>query len=293
MFEKRLVKGVKSVMAEPFSVSMCVYGKDDPEWFRIAVDSILAQSVKPDEVVLVVDGPVPAELDQRIAACEAMSCFKVIRLEKNMGHGAARRIGLENCTHGLVALMDADDISVPDRFEKQLAVFAEDSRLSVLGGQISEFISDTSNIVGYRVVPETYEEIREYLQVRCPVNQVTAMFRKGDVMKAGGYLDWYCNEDYYLWVRMHLKGMKFRNTPEVLVNVRVNENMYQRRGGWKYFLSEAKLQTFMLKKRAIGPGTYLMNVLKRFVVQVILPNRLRGWVFQKFARENHEGNGKI
>ena len=103
-----------------FSVSMCVYWKDDPEWFKTAVDSILHQTCEPDEVVLVVDGPVPDELGTVINEYEKNPVFKVIRLAENQGHGNARRIGLENCTNELVALMDADDISVPERFAKQL-----------------------------------------------------------------------------------------------------------------------------------------------------------------------------
>lgn len=272
-------------MAESFSVSMCVYGKDNPEWFQIAVESILQQSVKPSEVVLVVDGPVPEELDRIISAYERMDIFKVIRLEKNMGHGVARRIGLENCSHELVALMDADDISTPQRFEKQLAEFARKPDVSVIGGIISEFIDEDTASVGCRVVPENHEEICTYLKVRCPMNQVTVMFRKSDVLKAGGYLDWYCNEDYYLWIRMYLEGMRFSNIPEVLVNVRINEEMYQRRGGWKYFSSEAKLQNYMLTKRVIDPAIYFMNIMKRLIIQVLLPNRMRSWVFRNFARK--------
>ena len=272
-------------MAASFSVSMCVYGKDDPEWFRTAVDSILNQSVKPTEVVLVVDGPVPEKLERTIREYEAAHCFKVIWLPENVGHGGARRTGLEHCSYDLVALMDADDISVPDRFEKQLLEFERNPGLSVSGGIISEFCGDPENVVGVRKVPSGHHEIMSYMKVRCPMNQMTVMFHKPDVIRAGGYQDWYCNEDYYLWIRMYLQGMRFGNIPEVLVNVRVGEEMYQRRGGWKYFTSEWKLQNYMLQNRVIGPVTYLLNVLKRFVVQVLLTNKLRGWAFKKFARE--------
>lgn len=267
-----------------FSVAMCVYGGDDPEWFQTAVESILNQTVPPDEVVLVVDGPVPEQLDGVIARYEARTDFRVIRLAENQGHGNARRISLARCAHELVALMDADDISVPDRFERQLAVFAEKANMSVVGGNIAEFIHTESNVVGYRKVPSGQDEIRAYLKIRCPLNQVTVMLKKSCVQAAGGYIDWFCNEDYYLWIRMYLAGMEFANIPQVLVNVRVGKEMYQRRGGLRYFKSEAKLQKYMLENRVIGPVTYLVNVTKRLIVQVLLPNRLRGWVFQKFAR---------
>ena len=224
----------------PFSVAICVYGGDDAEHFKFAVESILHQTVPPDEVVLVVDGPVPDRLDSVILEYEKLSCFRVIRLKENQGHGIARRTCLLNCTHDIVALMDADDISVSTRFEKQLAVLNENSSLSVVGGNIAEFIDSQDNIVGYRNVPSNDEDIKIYLKKRCPMNQVTVMFRKKDVDRAGGYLDWYCEEDYYLWIRMLLKGMCFSNVSEVLVYVRVGKEMYRRRGGIKYFKSESK-----------------------------------------------------
>lgn len=268
-----------------FSVSMCVYGKDDPQFFRAAVESILNQTVTPSEVVLVVDGPVPEELDAVIRGFEAMPIFRVVRFTENQGHGNARRAGLAACSNELVALMDADDLSAPDRFQKQLAKFAGDPSLDIVGGMITEFVGEPDNVVARRDVPLEDQDIKQYMKKRCPMNQVTVMFKKTSVDQVGGFIDWYCDEDYYLWLRMTLAEMQFGNVPDVLVNVRVGEEMYQRRGGKKYFLSEAKLQKYMLDHKIIGFGTYMMNVTKRLIVQVLLPNKLRGWVFQKFARK--------
>ena len=275
----------------PFSVAICVYGGDNAEHFKLAIDSILCQTVEPDEVVLVVDGPVPNALDNVILEYEQLSCFRVIRLKENQGHGIARRTCLSSCTYDIVALMDADDISVPQRFEKELELLMKHKELSIVGGNIAEFINTPDCIVGYRNVPSGDKEIKTYLKKRCPMNQMTVMFRKNDVEQVGGYLDWFCEEDYYLWLRMYLAGMIFANIPEVLVNVRVGKEMYQRRGGIRYFKSELKLQRFMLKKRIISVPTYVLNVLKRLIIQVLLPNGIRGWVFQKFARNKSNEQG--
>lgn len=269
-----------------FSVSMCVYGKDNPTWFETAVESLLSQTVKPTEIVLVVDGPVPPELDEIIKKYEQNEIFKVIRFEENQGHGNARRAGLENSSYELVAIMDADDISVPFRFEKQLEVFEKNGDVDIVGGVISEFIDSPESSVGIREVCFDDEEIKRDLKKRCPMNLVTVMFKKSSIEKAGGFIDFYCEEDYYLWVRMAECGMRFANLEQILVNVRVGKEMYQRRGGVRYFKSEARLQGYMLKKHIIGFGTYTVNIAKRFVVQVLLPNRLRGWVFKKFARKS-------
>ncbi len=266
-----------------FSVAMCVYGKDDPIHFKRALDSVLSGMVKPDEVVLVVDGPVPDALDRVITAYEGEN-FRVIRFSENRGHGDARRASVEACRYPLIAVMDADDVCLPTRFKEQLACL-EATGADIVGGDIAEFIGTEENVVGYRRVPTEDAQIKEYLKYRCPFNQVSVMFRKEMYDKAGGYIDWYWEEDYYLWLRMLKAGAIFANTGEVTVLVRTGDEMYRRRGGLRYFKSERRLQKYMLNSGIIGRMTYIKNVAKRFVVQVLLPNRIRGWVFRKFARK--------
>lgn len=277
-----------------FSVSMCVYGKDNPMHFNQALKSIIEQKVHPTEIVLVVDGPIPETIESIIRGYElslfkAETDFKVIRLEKNLGHGEARRICFENCSYPLIAVMDADDIAVETRFEKQISYMGSHPEVSVVGGYITEFITaedpaDISSTAGIRIVPENDLDIKRFMKKRCPMNQVTVMFRRQDIAEVGGYIDWYCEEDYYLWIRLALAGKKFGNIPDNLVNVRVGSDMYQRRGGWKYFKSEAKLQRLMYKKKMISFLRYSINILERAIIQILMPNRLRGWFFQKYAR---------
>lgn len=273
-------------MRKSLSVCISVYQRDDATWFREALNSVFAQTYMPDEVVLVVDGVVPAEIDEVISDFSNKETpLVVIRLEKNSGHAIARQTGLDAAHYEYTAIMDSDDIAVEDRFEKQMAYLEKHPEIDVLGGQINEFIGNPANVVGARIVPLFDDEIKTYLKSRCPMNLVTVVLKKDSVLKAGGYIDWYCEEDYYLWVRMTERGMIFANLPDNLVNVRVGEEMYQRRGGWKYFKSEAKLQRYMMEHDLISFPKYLYNVILRFTVQVIMPNKLRGWVFQKFARE--------
>ncbi len=271
-----------------FSVSMCVYGGDNPEHFEIALGSVFNQTLMPDEVVLVVDGPVPDTLNKVISKFEEYSIFKVIRLAQNVGHGNARRTGLEACSYEYVAIMDADDVCVNTRFEKQILAFKNNNDLTIVGGMIEEFINDISNVVGIRRVPQADSDIKDYMKKRCPMNQQTVMFKKSLVQAVGGYIDWYCDEDYYLWLRLALNKCKFMNINETLVYVRVGNEMYQRRGGYKYFKSEAKLQAFMLKNKVISLPRYCINVGERLILQVLMPNTIRGWVFKKFARDKAE-----
>lgn len=283
-------------MENEFSVLMLVYGGDKPAHFDAALRSIAAQTLPPAEIVLVVDGPVPDETEEVIRKYEgelasSATSLRVIRSGKNLGCGGAKRLGFGECRYPLIAMMDADDLSVPDRFEKQMRYFAEHPEVSAAGGWITEFVSaedptDTSRRAGSRRVPETDAEIREYIRKRCPMNHVTVMVRKDRILEAGGYRDdYYQNEDYDLWIRLAAAGGKFGNLACDLVNVRVGEEMYQRRGGLRYFRSEAGLQKMMLRRKMISFPRYLVNVGERLVLQVLMPNRIRGWIFRKFARE--------
>ena len=269
-----------------FSVCMSVYKNDNTTDLAEAVLSIYNQTCPPSEIILVIDGPVPETMHKTIdALVRKTGIMRVIPLEKNMGHAIARQTGLEAAKNDLCAVMDADDLSVPDRFEKQLKVFEEYPDVSVVGGLINEFIHTIDNVVGSRIVPKNDADVKAYLRSRCPMNLVTVMFKKSDVMKVGGYQDWYCEEDYYLWIRLVLAGYKFYNIQENLVYVRVGKEMYQRRGGKKYFHSEARLQKYMLDYKLISYPKYVYNIIIRWVVQVAMPNELRGWVFRVFARK--------
>ncbi|MBO7614389.1 MAG: glycosyltransferase [Bacilli bacterium] len=272
---------------QPFSVYTSVYKNDDAAFVDRALESITdKQTVKPNEVVLVVDGPISEEVNKVVEKYSKRKEFKIIRLKENVGHGGALKLSSENCSYDLIAKMDADDVSSPERFEKLLSFLEKNPDVDVVGGNISEFIDSEDNVVAYRNVPTTDSDIKKYLKKRCPMNHVTIMMKKESMLKAGGYLHWFCDEDYYLWIRMFLNKANFANIDETLVNVRIGKEMYGRRGGKEYFRSEKKLQKFMLKNKIIGRFTYFSNVTKRFIVQRLLPNSIRGFVFRKLARSN-------
>lgn len=271
----------------PFSILMSVYKNDNPVDFKSAVESVsIIQTRKPDEIIIVVDGPIPHELNCELSTLiERIPEIKPIYLQVNGGLGNALRVGTEAATNDIVARMDSDDIALPDRFEKEIGFLEENPDVVMVGGQISEFIGNPDNIVGNREVPCTNEEIYSWMKKRCPFNHMTVAFRKSKVLQVGNYIDWHYNEDYYLWIRMAEAGYKFANLPDTLVNVRVGREMYARRGGWKYFKSEKGLQDYMLKKRFIDLGTYLFNVVVRFGVQVAMPNSIRAFIFKKLFRK--------
>lgn len=272
-----------------FSVLMSIYRNDKPAHVMLAIESITTQqTVKPTEVILVVDGPVSTELTELINNYKDANDyhFNIIELPENKGLGNALRVGLEKTSFNLIARMDSDDIACSDRFDKQLAFMKCNPGIAVVGGQISEFIDKPDNVVAFRSVPLTPHECAKYYQDRDPLNHMTVMFRKKAVMDVGSYQPWYLDEDTYLWGRLLKKGYKLANLPDILVNVRVGNEMYARRGGLKYFKSDSKILKWKLEQDLISRSKFIYNYLIRFIVQVIMPNSIRSWIFKNLLRKN-------
>lgn len=268
------------------SVLMSTYKNDKAEHLSKAIDSVLKQTLKPAEIVIVIDGEIPKPNKKLLEEYKkTYGQIRTIELKKNMGLGLALRRGLQECKYDIIARMDSDDISRPDRLELEYrALSAEDA--DIVGSNITEFIDEEGNIISKRKVPETDNSIKQYLKTRCPMNHMTVMFKKQSVLNAGGYEDFKYNEDYILWIKMYEKNMKFYNIQDTLVNVRVGKDMYARRGGIEYYRSEKAIQKYLRGHKIINHSTYISNCAKRFIVQVLVPSSLRGVLFRKFARSS-------
>ena len=265
-----------------FSVLMSVYKKDNSVWLKEAIESIFAQTRKPKEFVVVCDGPLTDNLEAVLT--EYKGKITLHRLEQNSGLGEALRQGVEKCSCEIIARMDSDDISLPDRFEKQLDYFEKHPDTAVLGGWIQEIDGETLQPVAVREVPLTDKEIKKYIKTRSPFNHATVMFKKKAVLEAGNYQPFHLIEDYYLWARISAKGYKFANLPDILLNVRVDKAMYGRRGGLKYFKSNYAMSKKLYELGLISCPTHLFNTAVRFCVQVLMPNSVRGYFYRKVLR---------
>lgn len=217
-----------------YSVLMTVYRADDPGFLRLSLESMLNQTVPSDDIVVVKDGPVPDALEQVIAQLRQANPGRIhpVQLPENVGLGLALNAGLDACRHELVARMDADDISLPQRCEKQLQLFAEDPQLDIVGCPVQEFSGDPSNIVGCRNVPLTQEEILRFARRRDPFNHPTVMYRKSKVLQYGPYDNYRKNQDTALWIKLLSAGCKGANCPEPLFLFRFDDKTYQRRKSW-------------------------------------------------------------
>ena len=271
---------------ESYSVLMSVYCKEKAEYFQESVLSMLRQTAAADDFVIVCDGPLTKELDAVIEEFQNQyqNLFQVIRLKEQSGLGNALRQGICFCKNELIARMDSDDMSVPDRCRMQLKSFQE-KEIDLCGGNITEFTTDISDAGAKRQVPETDEEIRRFAGRRNPFNHPTIMFRKSSVLKAGNYKDCLGFEDYYLWARMLGCGAKGYNIQETLVYMRTGEGMYKRRGGFLYAVKGIKARWKIYQTGVSKFSDFLISAGGQVVISMI-PVRLRSCFYGRFLRKH-------
>lgn len=277
--------GSKGSDSNQYSVLMSVYHKENAEYLREAMDSIWQQTVPTNDFILVCDGPLNKELDAVIDDMKrAHDELHVVRLEKNGGLGNALNIGIKHCKNELVARMDSDDISRPDRCGKQLGVFQNNIEISICSGIVEEFTTSIKQIEARRVPPEKQNEIIAFAKKRNPFNHPCVMYKKSAVEAAGGYQDFFLLEDYYLWVRMLQKGFVGYNLQEPLLWMRAGSEMYKRRAGWKYAKSQKALFKYMKDSGFVSGLQYLKSVVVR-TASSITPNWLREFMFKTVMRK--------
>ncbi|GMA30611.1 glycosyltransferase [Litorihabitans aurantiacus] len=262
-------------MAEAFSLLIPVYRGDDPAHVtRAFASSVGEQTRRPDEVVLVQDGPVGAALAAAIDELESTSPVPVVRvvLPTNVGLAQALTRGLDRCSHEIVARIDADDVSLPRRFELQVPLV--EAGLDLVGSGMEEFADDEDVVVGTRVPRTGQAAIESYARFHDPFSHPTVVYRRSAVASAGGYVPMGLMEDYWLFVRMLQAGARVDNVVEPLVRYRVGEGAYARRGGWAQWRTEVALQRAMRRVGFTTPVQYVRNVVVRGVYRFV-PERVR------------------
>lgn len=267
-----------------YSILMPVYHKDNPSYFQEAIESMLSQTIKTDDFVIVCDGTLTTELDLIIDKYKESDIFNIVRLKENIGLGNALNYALPICKYDLVARMDSDDISLPDRIEQQLKVFKTQD-IDLVSGTIIEYDLEYTKQTGKRQLPETNKELVRFSKKRSPINHPCVMFKKKAVLEVEGYQDFYLMEDYYLWIRMILNGSKLYNIQKPILHMRAGIEQTKRRGGFKYFKSNYNMQKYMLKVRHIGLFRFLSNIITRFIVQVLFPTKIRNFFYNKVLRK--------
>lgn len=267
-----------------FSVLMSVYKKENPAYLAEALKSVFEQTLPPDEVVLIEDGPLTEQLREIIEIYQKKySNLVTFQFKENVQLGRALAKGVELCSNELIARMDTDDVALPDRFEKQCAYMEAHPKTAVCGGWMQEF-DDAGAYHRQKQMPEENNKIRAYARYRNPVNHMTVMFRKSEVLRAGNYRHFPLLEDYDLWCRMLMLDMEFYNLPEVLVNMRNNASVYGRRGGFDYFRKYAGFRRQQYQMGWLTGGQYLTALLLTLGI-TMQPAFLRKLVYRRVLRK--------
>ncbi len=215
---------------ENYSVLMSVYIKEKPEYLKRSIESILNQTICTNDFVIVKDGPITAVLDKVLE--EYASKYDFIHIcgyEKNRGLGFALNYGLKRCINELVARMDSDDISLPERCEKEVNLFNENQKLEIVGTNIYEFSDDENNITGLKKMPASQEDINKYARRRNPFNHPTVMYKRSSVLKYGVYQEGQRGEDIALFTKMVFEGCVCANIDEPLLKYRAAADQFDRR----------------------------------------------------------------
>lgn len=267
-----------------FSVVMSIYRADRSDYLLKAVDSVLHQTAPPSELIVAVDGPIGPDLENALGRIKDQPIVRIVRLATNQGPGASRHAAILDASHELVAVMDADDISLPDRFERQLERM-EASDVDVIGGFIEEFDKTQGDLCRIREVPLEHVDIMRFGRWRSPMNHVTIMFRRKAYMNVGGYHTLRGVEDYDLYHRMFMAGARFANIPEVLVHVRGGMSILARRRGLSYLRQELALIRRMWRSGFLSLWQWIANSLLRIVVR-FLPSRAIGLIYQLLRKQS-------
>lgn len=273
-----------------YSVLMSVYKNEKAEYLRIAMNSMWNQTVPTNDFVLICDGPLTEELDAVINEMSVAhpDTLHIIRLEKNGGLGHALQVGVKKCKNEIIARMDSDDISRPERCEKELTVLFAHPEVSICGSIIEEFTEIEHGVPivinAKRVVPETADEIMTFAKQRNPFNHPSVMYRKTNVLTAGNYQDIRYMQDYYLWIHMLIAGFKGYNIQESLVWMKADSNLFKRRSGKLYRDIQLNLFKYMKDQGVISNTQYIKSCILRGGSS-IAPNWLRQFMFSRVLRK--------
>ena len=268
-----------------YSVLMTVYEKDNPEYFKKALMSMVKQTKRPDEIVLVKDGPITDGLQSVINKIDEKypNLIVQVSLPHNKGLGLALNEGIKVCKNELLARMDSDDISLPTRCERQVAEFEKNPKLDIIGCPVIEFVGDPNNKVGKRDVPLDNDSIYKYCKKRDPFNHPTVMYRKSKVEAVGCYGDLRKNQDTDLWIKMLANGAVCKNLSEYLLRFRFDKGTYKKRKNW---LNTKLLIEIRWKAFRTGFCSFIdfVEVAGAQMAIYLLPTGFQEFVYKKVLR---------
>jgi glycosyltransferase involved in cell wall biosynthesis len=264
-----------------FSVLMPVHNRSDIFLlFDKAVESVFNNTVIPKELVLVVDGPLENNFQEKIHNLVSLYPIRVIWLPKNQGITNALNAGLASIDTQWTMRADADDINLLNRFQLQIEVLEQG--FDLVGGAIEE-VDMSGQLLAMKFPPVDEISIRRYARYRNPFNHMTVAFVTKVAKVLNGYPNLALKEDYGLWALFIKQGAKVINLNEVLVKATTGKAMYARRGGWESIQSEIKLQRHLMACEIQSPLMAILVALARIAL-LTLPATALSKFYMRYLR---------
>lgn len=245
------------------SLLISVYGKNTSEEIDRCFESIRCQAYIPEEILLIVDGPIDELLFKSLERWEQVLSLKIHKLKENMGLAYVLNYGLNLCESDWVFRMDIDDLCAKDRFQKQRDFILANSKIDILGGNILCF-KTAPNYHSCRKVPTTPDEIKRFMKFRNAMNHPTVFFNRKKILNIEGYPSARLGQDYLLWIKAIKNGLRIENMEDVLVLMQVDKSSYSRRGlaNVKYDLRPYRV---MYEYEITNGIEFITGVLLRFM----------------------------
>lgn len=266
------------------SVLLSVYHKESPAYLHEALFSIWdAQTLKPDQIVLVKDGLLTPELDIVLASWQEKlgDTLTLVSLEKNVGLGAALNEGLKHCKHELIARMDTDDIAMPERFEKQIEFMQKNPDIVASSAQIEEWDTELTQKIDQRNLPTDPAAVARFAKRRSPLSHPVSIFRKSAVLDVGGYPPLRKAQDYALWSLLLINNYKLANLSDMLLKMRTGNEILERRD-WRYFKQEFQLLKYQREIGFLSTYDFVLNTLLKSLLR-LSPDFIKRFAY-KYAR---------
>lgn len=272
--------------SQNYSVLMSIYAKVKACELIRSINSMLQQTVPPSEIVIVKDGVVSGEVLEVLDGYgkEYGGLFKVIGYEQGRGLWYALDYGIQACSFDLIARMDSDDYSLPERIEKELDAFEVDPSLDCVGTRVVEFEGDIENPVSLVELPSEHDDILRFGRLRCPYRHPTLLYRKEAVIAAGGYQEMPFFEDFDLFLRMAKNGARFRNIEAPLVYMGTDSDFFRRRGEFSYLKKMIHFRSCCLKRGDISVSEFARAAIPHAIVTIV-PNAIRAMFYKKLLRK--------
>lgn len=255
-------------MNSKLSLILSVYKNDNVDHFVESVNSCLDQIIVPNEIIIVVDGPVGNELNVQIKNFDKYKGIQALYLQKNVGRGLAKHTAILHSKNEIVAIMDSDDICLKNRFSTQLDFLNKNINVDIVGSYISEFKKIPGDTDKIRKVPLNHDSIVKASKFKVATNHVSIMFKKSTYLKCGGYNKYRSSEDVDFLGRMVYFGARFANIPEILIYVRFPENYWQKRSGFNYLKEELIVYHKFFKRKQITFFELSINVIIRVILRL-------------------------